>query len=428
MRKRGLERHIAPRDQKPEGTDDIGEKLGEVGASLFRPACGGETAVNLFLSSLWLVIVAWLILRAFNQRGLLPPVIPAGAFAHGEAPRISVIVPARDEAANIGRCLHSLLVQDYDWSRLDIIVVDDHSTDDTASIVRRIADVRPHLTLLSSPPLPPGWVGKSHACWIGARATPDSEWLCFLDADVWAGTALLSAAMKAALLQRIDLLSIAPRQELKSFAERLMLPCGLLLLSFIQDLRKVQAPSGPGVTATGQFMLMRRDVYEEAGGHAAVSNAICEDLELARRVKQSGHTVLMMSGENVLSTRMYTGWRTLWPGLTKNLVDTVGGTRIALMLMPAAVILAWAAVALPVVDGLECVVRGGPVAWAGLTMALLASAAAFGIHIAATFYFRIPFYYGLLFPLGYTIGAIMGIDSVRRRLTGRVIWKGRVYS
>ncbi|MGH6674904.1 MAG: glycosyltransferase [Xanthobacteraceae bacterium] len=384
--------------------------------------------MNLFFSSLWLAIVAWLIVRAFNQRGLLPSVAPNSPLMEGEVPRIIVIVPARDEAANIGRCLDSLFAQDYPASRLSVIVIDDHSADSTASIVRRIAADHPQLTLLSSPPLPPRWVGKSHACWIGARAASDSEWLCFLDADVWGEAGLLSCAMQAALLRKLDLLSLAPRQELKSFAERLMMPCGLLLLSFIQDLRKVQAPSGPGVTVTGQFMLMRRDVYEAVGGHAAVCGAICEDLELARRIKQAGYTVLMMSGENVLSTRMYTGWRTLWPGLTKNLVDTVGGTRAALTLMPAALVLAWAAVALPLIDAAGCAGGGGPAAWAALTVALLASGAAFGIHIATTFYFRIPFFYGLLFPIGYTIGAIMGMDSVRRRLTGKVIWKGRIYS
>ncbi len=226
-----------------------------------------------------------------------------------------MIVPARDEAANIGRCLHSLLAQNYPADRLNVIVVDDHSTDDTAAIVRTIAAGHPQLSLLSSPPLPPRWTGKSHACWIGARAAaPESEWLCFIDADVWGEPALISSAMRAALARKLDLLSLAPRQELRSFAERLILPCGLILLSFIQDLREMQARSGSGVTATGQFMLIRRDAYEAAGGHAAVSTAICEDLEFARLLKQSGRSVLLMSGEDLVSTRMYTGWRTLVAG------------------------------------------------------------------------------------------------------------------
>ena len=323
---------------------------------------------------------------------------------------------------------NSLFAQDYPPGRFNVLVVDDHSTDDTAALVRRIAAGHPQLSLLASPPLPPRWTGKSHACWTGARAVaPDSDWLCFVDADVWGEPALLSSAMGAALARRLALLSLAPRQELRSFAERLVLPCGLVLLSFTQDLRQVQAQTGSGVTATGQFMLIRRDAYDGVGGHAAVSSAICEDLEIARLLKQSGRSVLLMSGEDVVSTRMYTGWRTLWPGLAKNLVDTFGGRRATLLLALAAVILAWAAVLIPLIDAARFA-ESAPGAWAALIAALLGSAAAFGLHIAAAFHFRIPFWYGLLFPLGYTIGALMALDSVRRRLIGQVAWKGRIYS
>ena len=386
--------------------------------------------IGQFLISLaWLAIVTWLILRAFNQRGLLPRLaVERTALAADAAPHVTVIVPARDEAANVGRCLQSLLAQDYPARRLGIIVVDDHSADETAAIVRALAAAHPRLSLLSSPPLPPRWTGKSHACWVGARASAaESTWLCFLDADVWGERALLSSAVATARQRQLDLLSLAPRQELKSFAERLILPCGLILLSFTQDLREVQAQSGSNVTATGQFMLMRRDAYEALGGHAAVSGVICEDLEIARLVKQSGRAVFLMSGEDVVATRMYTGWRTLWPGLSKNLVDTLGGRRSTLIVAVIALVLAWAAIAVPLID-ITGWTRNSPLAWLALIFALLGSAAAFALHIAAARHFRIPWYYGLLFPLGYTIGAMMALDSIRRRLRGRVSWKGRIYS
>jgi chlorobactene glucosyltransferase len=386
--------------------------------------------VDLFLSFVWVAIVTWLILRAINQRGLLPGIAPTAPFAD-KAPRITVIVPARDEAANIGRCVRSLLVQTYPFEELGVIVVDDHSADNTAMIVREIAAADRRVSLLSAPPLPPGWTGKSHACWIGARTVDaGSEWLCFIDADVWGESTLIASAMHAAIERSLDLLSLAPRQELKSFAERLVLPCGLILLSFLQDLRKVQARSGPGVTATGQFMLMRRDVYEAVGGHAAVASDICEDLELARLIKQSGRSVLLMSGGDVISTRMYTGWSTLWPGLAKNLVDTLGGQGTTLWVALIATVLAWSAVAVPVIDAISWT-RGAPATAALMLasiLALLGSAAAFALHIAAARHFRIPFYYGVLFPLGYTVGAAMAFDSVRRRRRGRVSWKGRIYS
>jgi chlorobactene glucosyltransferase len=158
-----------------------------------------------------------------------------------------------------------------------------------------------------------------------------------------------------------------------------------------------------------------------------VCSAICEDLEFARRLKQSGRSVLLMGGEQLLSTRMYTGWRTLWPGLAKNLVDTLGGPVASLALAGAAVILAWAAFAIPLID-LVSFLRGAGSAATALILALAASGAAAGLHIAATFYFRIPFWYGLLFPFGYTAGALMALDSVHRRLSGQVSWKGRIYS
>ena len=290
-------------------------------------------------------------------------------------------------------------------NRLGILVVDDHSADATAAIVRELAARHSHVSLIQTPPLPPRWTGKSHACWIGVRsAVPQTQWLCFIDADVRAKAGALSSAMHAAATQHLDLLSLAPRQELRSFAERLILPCGLILLSFLQDLRQAQARSGDDVTATGQFMLVRRDAYEAVGGHAAVCRAICEDLEFARRLKQSGRSVLLMGGEQLLSTRMYTGWRTLWPGLAKNLVDTLGGQAATLALAFVGVTLAWAAWVVPLIDLAGWWHHVDDATFA-LPLALAASAAATGLHVAATFYFRIPFWYGLIFPLGYTAGA-----------------------
>ena len=285
-------------------------------------ARGGGKAVELLFSSLWLAVITWLIAKAVQQRGLLPRLDRATLPPLDSAPHISVIIPARDEEANIGACLGSLLAQDYPDDRLHVLVVDDHSADHTAAIVEGLARTHPRIALIRSPPLPPRWIGKAHACAIGARAAvPESEWLCFIDADVTASPHALSSAWQAAVWRHLDLLSLMPRQELKSVAERLILPCGLILLSFLQDLRQSQARSGRKVSATGQFMLVRRAAYEAVGGHTAVCTAICEDLEFARRLKQSGHAVLLMGGDKMLATRMYTGWGTLWPGLAKNLVE-----------------------------------------------------------------------------------------------------------
>ncbi|HEX5509115.1 MAG TPA: glycosyltransferase family 2 protein [Pseudolabrys sp.] len=382
--------------------------------------------MELILSWAWLATAAWLIFRAFNQRGLLQPLAVTPPTALASRSRVAVIVPARDEAENIGPCLQSLLNQDFPASRLSVLVVDDHSGDDTAVLAARVAEKHAHVTVLRSPPLPARWIGKSHACWIAARAAAAGvDWLCFVDADVRATPALLSSAVADAESEGLDLLSVAPRQELKSFAERLVIPCGLFVLGFCQDLRKVQATGGNDATATGQFMLVRARVYEEIGGHAAICAAICEDLELARLIKRSGGNVVLRADNGLLSTRMYTGWRTLWPGFAKNLIDMFGGPASTLIVATAAVVLSWTAYLIPIADGISCA-RGGP-GCSALIPALLASTSIVGLHIAGTFYFRIPFWYGFLFPLGYSAGALIAIDSIRKRLRGRVSWKGRTY-
>jgi chlorobactene glucosyltransferase len=146
-------------------------------------------------------------------------------------------------------------------------VIDDDSTDRTLAIATAFAGKFPRLNVLRSVPLPPGWTGKSHACWMGACAVPSEvEWLCFVDADVWASPDLVASAVATASSEKLDLLSLSPRQLMKSFAERLVMPCGFYVLAFFQDLHSVQSRASDKVTAGGQFMLVRHRSYTEVGG------------------------------------------------------------------------------------------------------------------------------------------------------------------
>lgn len=382
--------------------------------------------VVLIVSCAWLAVVAWLISRAFGQRNLLHAIAPQPLPPDQSVPSLAVIVPARDEAANIALCLRSLLDQTYPSQHLQILVVDDHSADATLAIAKSIAKADPRLRVLESPTLPAQWVGKPHACWVGACAAPDAQWLCFLDADVRAQPELLTSAVAEASARKLDVLSLTPRQELKSFAERLIIPCGLYFLSVGQDLRALQAQQSADVTATGQFLLMRASAYAHVGGHKAVKSAICEDVALARLLKRAGYHVLLEDGKRLVSTRMYTGWRTLWPGLAKNLVEMAGGPRATIISAVVAVVLAWAAWLVPLFAGSGCW-RGQGEACVALIPAIAGSGAMLGLHVAGSAYFGIPLWYGLLFPVGYTLGAAMAIDSVRRRLRRHVTWKGRTY-
>lgn len=382
----------------------------------------------LLLSSLWLALVIWLIARAVRQRNVLAAVPVSAGDPARPAAKVAVIVPARNEAANIGPCIRSLSAQEYPPDRLAIIVVDDDSSDATAAIVADLARQDPRIVLRHTAALPPGWKGKVHACCAGVAAAPrDAQWLCFLDADMRAAPRAIASAVTAASERKLDLLTLAPRHELRSFAERLMLPCGLYLLGFYQDLEKIQAPESDAVVATGQFMLLRREAYDAVGGHAAVRDAICEDVELALLLKRRGHRVLLMDGNHLLSTRMYTGWSTLWPGFAKNLIQLLGGPVRTVLAAPVVVVLGWAAICLPLAD-LAAVLHGVSGALLALTLAMLGSAAVVGLHVGGAVHFKIPWWYGLIFPLGYTAGAVMALDSVRWRINRRVHWKGRVYT
>ncbi|HEX5278499.1 MAG TPA: glycosyltransferase family 2 protein [Micropepsaceae bacterium] len=371
--------------------------------------------------------VCFLIVRALRQRGLLQELAPVVADVAHPMPAVAVIIPARNEAANIGPCLLSLAGQTYPTARLRIFVVDDGSSDGTPEIVRGLAAKFPLIRLFHSPPLGDGWTGKCQACWEGATAVDqDTDYLCFIDADMRAQPDLLRSSIAAALEGDIALLSLAPRHELGSFAERLLLPCGHYLLGFRQDLAELQAPDSHNATVTGQFILVHRSAYEQVGGHAAVRGIISEDVALGRLVKNSGSRVLLMGGTQLISTRMYQGWHSLWHGIAKNYVDMLDGPLSTVTTGLAAFVLAWAAYLLPLLDGTACRAGSNP-ACAGLVFALPASASVFGLHLAGSRYFRIPVWYALLFPLAYTVGVGIAFDSVLRRFTGRVRWKDRIY-
>ena len=383
--------------------------------------------MDITASLVFAAAICFLIVRALRQRGLLQELSPVVTAAAPELPTVAVIIPARNEAGNIAACLLSLAGQNYPADRLRIFVIDDGSSDGTPAIVSALAGQYPMIRLLHSPPLGAGWTGKCQACWEGAKAVdPDTDYLCFIDADMRAEPELLRSSIMAALDQDIALLSLAPRHELVSFAERLLLPCGHYLLGFRQDLAQLQAPDSTNATVTGQFILVERAAYERVGGHAAVRGIISEDVALGRLVKNSGSRVLLMGGVQLISTRMYHGWQSLWHGIAKNYVDMLDGPLSTVTTALAAFALAWAAYLLPVLDGAACH-AGSNTACAGLIFALPASASVIGLHLAGARYFRIPFWYALLFPLAYTVGVGIAFDSVQRRFTGRVRWKDRIY-
>lgn len=384
--------------------------------------------MELIISCIWASVVVFLIVRAISQRRFLSVAQPTSPPPAPAAESVLVVIPARNESDNIAACVGGLSRQTYPRSQFRMRIVDDHSTDGTADIASSFAETLENVMVLASPPLPCGWIGKSHACWIGAThaLAEFPHWLCFIDADVVAEPPLLASAVREANLQNLDLLSLAPRQNLLTWAERLVLPCGFYCLAFSQNLKELQSQRRSEATASGQFLLIRAESYLSAGGHKAVADAICEDVALARRIKQRGGRVALLDGRLLLSARMYRNWAGLRSGFAKNLVETFGGPRRTLGAASSALILAWAAVVIPCADAIGCA-QSQPFACSALALALAASTSAFGFHLAGARFFAIPFWYGLLFPFGYTLGALIAVDSLRCRLTRRFSWKGRVY-
>jgi chlorobactene glucosyltransferase len=382
----------------------------------------------LLAGAVWAGLIGWLILRLLRQFRIHraaslgdPTDVPLSL------PSVAIIVPARDEIANIATCLTGLTAQCGLAGGLSLVVVDDGSQDGTGQAVARVGRDDPRIELIDPGDLPAGWMGKPHACWQGALRSK-AEWLCFIDADVRATPDLVGAALAAALRQRIDMLSLNPLQELGSFWERLIIPAGLVLIGCAQDLRPVDDPASPEVTANGQFLLIRRAVYFAIGGHMAVRGEICEDKALAARVKHAGWRYRMLGAEHLARSRMYTSLNALWEGLAKNATEILGDGPNTVAAATAGMAIGWAAILLPILAALSAVREPSTAAAIGTALAILGSAAVIGIQIGTARHFRIPPVFGLLFPLAYTAVAAMAWHSFALRRAGRVTWKGRTYA
>ncbi len=227
-----------------------------------------------------------------------------------DALEVSVVVPARNEEANLANCLGSLAGQS--GVSYEVIVVDDHSTDRT----REIAASFP-VRVIEADPLPDGWSGKCNACWTGARVAT-GKWLLFTDADTRHASSSIVAGVREAEEQGAALLSYSPKQEVHSFAERALMPLIFAELAVTYRPREVSDPNSPAAAANGQYLLIRRDAYDAVGGHSAVAKAILEDVELARHVKRAGYRLQFRLSDRV-STRMYRSFSQMWEGWTKNL-------------------------------------------------------------------------------------------------------------
>jgi chlorobactene glucosyltransferase len=373
----------------------------------------------LLLTLPWLALLAFLALRVRTPRGL-------GGKRAVETPFVSVVVPARNEAHNIGMCLSSLTASRY--PAFEVVVVDDGSEDGTGDIARAMEPgAARRVTVVDGLPLPDGWLGKPWACAQGARAAR-GDLLLFTDADTIHGPDLLGQAVAALEEDGAEVVTVAGRQLMESFWERLVQPqlFMVLIMRFFDIEEALRQGRWRDAIANGQFLLFRRDTYEALGGHGAVRGEIVEDLVLAQLLVRRGHRLSVRMAEGQLSTRMYRSLRQVVDGWSKNLL--VGARRTVApwlrpLIAPAAAVAGvglW--IAPPVMLAFSLTGDGGR----GLTL-WSAVAVAVSVVCWAAFTRRMgaPAWYGLLYPLGSGVGLFI---LFRSWLWGsHVEWKGRAY-
>ncbi|MBF6614068.1 MAG: glycosyltransferase [Chloroflexi bacterium] len=277
--------------------------------------------VSLGAATLWSLAWAVTAFKALQEPDKIPPVnaLQSAAPGGGEWPFVSVIVPARNEERNLPRLLPSLLSQRY--PEYEVIVVDDQSEDATARIVAEWSASDKRLRAIEGAELPrrEGWLGKPHAMHQGANAARGA-FLLFTDADTVHAKLSLSSSVAYALAHNVDLLTITPCAELLSPSERLLMPLAFEGIVTLYPPYKVNDPASSVAIANGQYMLVRREVYDAVGGAGRVKDKIAEDLEFGKAVKSDGYRLYLANGAHLMTVRMYTNFREVWEGWSKNVV------------------------------------------------------------------------------------------------------------
>jgi hypothetical protein len=335
-------------------------------------------------------------------------------------PLVSVVVPARNEERAVGQAVRSLRAQQY--RRLEVVVVDDDSSDATAARASEAAGDDPRVRVVAGTPPPPGWIGKSWACWEGAQASR-GEWILFTDADVVHAPESLGRAL--ALARRLGRggLTLAPRVVTGSLAERVVMPAAIACINaFVAPGPLARSPRSPVGLAAGAFILLERSLYDRVGGHRAVADRMVDDLALAARVKRAGGLLVPGDGTEVLSLRMYHGARDMWRGWRKNAAFGTEGS--ATKGLAGGLLLGTLAVApgLALAGGLG---RGDR---AAVALGLAGLAAQSGLQRTAGRIVPTRRTLAPTLPLGTLVIAAAAVRGAVDRLSGRgPEWRGRRY-
>jgi glycosyltransferase involved in cell wall biosynthesis len=327
---------------------------------------------------------------------------------------VTAIVPARNEESVIAACIQSLARQ---TEIAEILVVNDQSSDQTASVARGLMEKIPNLRLLETGDLPEGWVGKNHALWVGVQQAK-SAWLLLTDADAEHEPNSAARALQITQEQNAALVSFSPEQITEKWYEKALIPYVYLRLAKRFSFDQVNDPASSAAAANGQFLMIRRDVYDSIGGHSGVAGEVLEDVAIATRVKQAGHRIWFGSGKGLVRTRMYRSFGAMWEGWKKNLYRLMGGTPWSVF-RELESNLPWIPLLL-ILLGLKF-----PLLLFLGVLFLIARQTSYGFDLARNhFPFSFIFYYVPAVLL--YVGVLWA--SYRTHVNGKIAWKGREYS
>ena len=366
------------------------------------------------LAAPWALVLLVILYRFATRRPRLRDYEPLRS-----GPLVSVIIPARNEARNIERCVRSVLATPY--TPLEVIVVDDRSTDGTAELVEPATGAGGRVRLVRGVEPPPGWFGKQWAIVQGYRVS-NGELLLFADADTRHEPELIPRAVRGLQRESVDLFSVMPRQEMKTFWERLIQPHVFLALETgLGSLARVNRTRTEwNAIANGQFILTSRSAYESVGTHEAVRDTVVDDVKLAQAYVRAGKGIFLVHGEEFIATRMYGSLREILAGWTKNLAT---GVRLLVPPIPFLRTLLpyvmWLPALLWIAPPLAWLVTGWQAAALATLVSLLTWIAIYAIH-------RAPVWYAVLYPVGAALVAFIMLRSAWRG--GRIEWRGRTYS
>lgn len=370
---------------------------------------------------------------AFAFLSLLCAVFPAFFFCWNlalyRAPRparklslspISVLIPARNEEDSILAAVESVLASE--GVELEVIVLDDSSTDQTAERVRQIAELDPRVRLETAPSLPAGWNGKQHACHVLASLAKHDV-LCFIDADVRLAPHALASMSSFLVQSRAELVSGFPRQLTESPMEWLLLPLiHFILLGFLPIARLRRSPAPSLAAGCGQFFLLRRAAYRRSGTHAAIRTTMHDGILLPRLFRQHGFRTDLADLTGLAECRMYRNTVEVWQGLAKNATE---GLAAPARIVPFTLFLLLGQV-LPVLIFTIALAEHNHKATA---LALLAFASSLVPRLLGVLRFRQRLSGALLHPLGMSLLLALQWYALGRKLLGyQTSWKQRAYT